>query len=243
MLRLLLASIPGLLLASCTVYVPMQPTMPLVQESKQIELAANVHLSPRLEATASYSPAPHVVLTGAGTVGILAGRRDYLRTRQGEIGVGGYWTMGQNGLLSAIGGAGMASTNRQFCAWGCDQFQAKQYKVFGQVGAAWELPSKTIGLTYRLARVQFEQVARDESLVPDFSTYRHELVLFNRYWLGQNEIWYLQSAAGVSISNLRAPRTENTSEIADRWFIAGIPSLLFSFGIVWQPHRLLPKVK
>ena len=55
------------LLASCTVYAPMQPTVSTVTQAGQLELTGSAQLSGRVEGTAVYSPPPHVLLAGGGT--------------------------------------------------------------------------------------------------------------------------------------------------------------------------------
>jgi hypothetical protein len=66
------------LLTSCTVYVPMQATMPLVQAKNQVEAGVSVQPSTRLEATAAYSPLAHCVVAGAGTVSFRTSPTQYL---------------------------------------------------------------------------------------------------------------------------------------------------------------------
>ena len=239
MSRLLPTYLTVFLLTSCSVYVPLQPTMPLVEESKQVEVVASLQPTMRLEVAGAYSPLPHMVVTGAGTVGLVTRGKEYLRTRQGEIGVGGYWKLGDNWLLSALGGAGSAATNRRYCAWGCSQLEGGHYKIFGQVGAAYEGRRKTSSLTYRLARVEYSRVKDGEVVLANFGTYRHELVLADRWQLGSNPAWFWQSTAGVSLSNLYSPSSKPTApqNQDDRWYAAGLPALLVSFGVGWQPQR------
>ena len=55
------------LLASCTVYAPMQPTVSTITQAGQLELTGSAQLSGRAEGTAVYSPLAHVLLAGGGT--------------------------------------------------------------------------------------------------------------------------------------------------------------------------------
>lgn len=228
----------GLILGGCTVYAPVQPTMPLLTEVGQAEIHAGIQLSGRLEAVGAYSPAPHMLLTGAGTVGVKTGGDTYLRTRQAEFGIGGYREFGTNGLLTVIGGGGLGVTRRRTCLWGCDDVQGRTSKLFGQVGAAWELPNSWLGLTYRLAYVEFYQVSQDAVGLTDFGSFRHEIMLFRRQWLFGSEQWFAQSTLGLSISSLRnsARSLAVPDRVADaRWEVAGVPTPLLSIGIGWQP--------
>jgi hypothetical protein len=239
MLHFLPAVVIALLLTGCTVYVPLQPIMPLVAEKGQLEATASLQFTGRLETTAAYSPAPHVVLTGAGTLGLWTKGKEYLRTRQGELGAGGYWTLGNQWLLSATGGVGTAHVNRRNCLFGCNELEGQYRKIFGQVGVAYEGWRKTSSFTYRLSNAQYSQVRDGEKLLAKFGTYRHELCLANRRPLGANPEWFWQSTAGVSFSSLNPPSKEYGAPLykSDRWFAAGIPALLFSFGVGWQPQR------
>ena len=83
----------GLLLfaaSSCTVYAPMQGTMPLLTAKGQAEFGASIQPIGRVEATAAYSPANHLLLTAGVTGCPKLGTKNFLVTRQYEVGVGGY---------------------------------------------------------------------------------------------------------------------------------------------------------
>ena len=225
----------GLALTSCTVYAPMTPTMPLVEESGQLEVTASVQPSARVEATAAYSPLAHVVLTGSGSLGLNLGGRQYLRTQQGELGIGRYWHLNDNWLMNATGGGGYAAVNRQNCIWGCEQRQGQYRKLFGQVGIARIGSFGAASLTYRLSRLHYTEVASSGRAIPDFSTYRHELALALRQRLGWSNAWFWQYTMGVSLSNLQAPGDQDSASQTDRWFSAGVPTPFLGIGIGWQP--------
>ncbi|MBD2715882.1 hypothetical protein KBK19_12630 [Microvirga sp. STR05] len=213
----------------------MTPTMPLVEESGQLEVTASVQPSARLEAMAAYSPLNHVVLTGAGSVGLNLGGRQYLRTQQGELGIGGYWSLGNSWLVNAAGGGGLASVDRKTCVWGCDQRKGQYSKLFGQAGIAWIGVFGSASLTYRLSRLQYTGVTNEGNAISDFGTYRHELALATRRYLGWSDTWFWQYTMGVSLSNLKAPGELDSAAQTDRWFSAGVPTPFLGIGIGWQP--------
>ncbi|WP_375437870.1 hypothetical protein [uncultured Hymenobacter sp.] len=224
-------------ITGCTVYVPMQSTMPLIKRQGQFEVAASVHPSISVETSGAYSPLPHVVLTGAGQIGFNPDKDYYVRNRQGELGMGGYWNIGENWLLNATAGGDYATTDRQDGLLGGEHKRGRYSKVFGQLGTAYELPFNTYSLTYRVEHVSFSKLIRSGRLVPNFGSYSHQLVLNNRRRLGQNENWYLQSAVGLSSSNLEPPSQSKQNEtLSDQWFAAGIPAVILSIGVVWQPQ-------
>ncbi|UOQ67009.1 hypothetical protein [Hymenobacter volaticus] len=224
-------------LTGCTVYVPMQSSMPLLERQGQLEVAASMNPSVLVETVGAYSPLPHVVVTGAGKVGLNTGGGHYIRNRQGELGMGGYWNIGENWLLNATAGGGYATTNRQDSFLGGGHMQGQYSKLFGQIGAACELPFSTYSLTYRVDHASFSKLMSSGQPVSNIDNYRHQLVLNNRRRLGQNESWYLQSSIGLSSSNLDSPDYSNQNEtLDDQWSTTGIPAVILSIGVVWQPQ-------
>lgn len=248
----LLLQVGGVLLlqslAGCCAYAPLQPTMPVLTQAGQAEAQASLQPTLRLEAQGAYSPAPHVVVAGAGTVGLQTTGDGFLRTQQGELSGGGYWNIGRRGLISLLGGGGQGTTRRRYCVWGCDDKRAYITKLFGQAGVAWEIPRGWQGITYRVAQLQYSQVLNDGLPVADFPVFRHELLVFQRRRLGISDAWFVQTTAGVSFSNLRAPSTDDPNvwppPSHDRWFTAGLPALMLSLGVSWQPplRRSAPAV-
>ncbi|MDF7809970.1 hypothetical protein [Hymenobacter sp. YC55] len=227
-------------ITGCTVYVPMQSTMPLIERQGQLEVAASMHPAVLVETVGAYSPLPHVLLTGAGKIGLNTGGDHYVRHRQAELGMGGYWNIGENWLLNATAGGGYAMTNRQDGLLGGEYKRGRYSKAFGQIGTACELPFSTYSLTYRVDRVSFSGLANRKGAIPNMGSYRHQLVVNNRRRLGQNESWYLQSSIGLSSSNLEPSSSANRTEtLDDQWFAAGIPAVILGIGVVWQPQQPL----
>jgi hypothetical protein len=241
------ASMLALLLAtSCTVYAPMQPLMPLVSQRGQLEVGANSQFTGRLEATAAYSPLRRVVLTGALTVAPKLGQEYFLVTRQYEIGAGLYQTVGQNWLLSAIGGYGQAYCHRGYVDAGFfgpgtySEYEAGYTKWFGQVGFAHTESIATQGITYRLVKVDFNYLNSSEyGPLPLPSMLRHELAYFVRANIAQR--WKLTFATGFSVSStpkldndLGYPTYGRPEYHANRNLL---PAYFMSLGLLFQPER------
>jgi hypothetical protein len=222
------------LLTSCTVYVPMQATMPLVRAKNQVEAGISVQPSTRLEATAAYSPLAHCVVAGAGTIAFRTSPKQYLITRQGEASLGGYWTIAPGWLLSTLAGGGYAYVDRHLSS---EHYSGSYGKVFGQVGAAYLTEHGSLSMTYRLAQVYYYNIQTDGSLLDNFQTQRHELLLASRYYFGFAPSWQLQTTVGVSASSLQSPSSGGSPDNDNRWFAAGIPVPVASIGVVWQPRR------
>lgn len=225
----------AVLLTSCTVYVPMQATMPLVRAKNQIEAGASLQPSTRLEGTVAYSPLAHCVVAGAGTIAFRTGQKQYLITRQGEASLGGYWNLAPNWLLSTLAGGGYAYADRQYSFLGSEHYSGSYGKAFGQVGAAYLTEQGSLSMTYRLAQVYYSHVQTDTGPLASFQTQRHELLLASRHYLGFAPNWQLQMAVGVSASSLQPPSSGGSPDDDGRWFAAGIPALVTSIGVVWQP--------
>lgn len=219
----------------CTVYAPMQPSMPLVQQRGQAEASASLQPSARLEATAAYSPLAHCVVTGAGTLAVRLGQVNYLITRQAEVGVGGYWHLGPSLLLSTLAGGGYAYTERQFTFLGTDRYAGTYAKAFGQAGIAYIGGINNLSLSYRLAHLRYGEVQTSIGPLPAFQTQRHEVLLAARRPMGLIGSWFWQCAIGISFSSLQPPQGSSSRADRDRWFAAGPPVPLYSLGIVWQP--------
>lgn len=240
MKHLLLTSLIILGLSGCALYVPTTAVMPLVKARQEAELTALVHPSGRLEVKAAYSPLSHVVISGTGIVGLWTRGEQYLRTGQGELGLGGYWLLGRNEswLLSTTAGAGLARVRRRDCLIGCSELQGRYGKGFGQAGLAYVGGQVSTSLTYRLSRVQFSQVLDEVRPIADFGLFRHDLTLAVRYPLSVDNAWYTQFAMGSSFSSRQPPNDSQPagSPPYQQWYAGGVPALVMSFGIGWQPR-------
>jgi hypothetical protein len=195
----------ALLASGCTVYVPMQPVMPLVSRRGELEAGASGQLTGRLEATAAYAPLRRVVLTAALTAAPRLGREYFLVTRQAELGAGTYQPLGDDWLLSATGGYGQAYCHRGYVDLGVfgpgnySDYTARYHKYFGQIGLARVGATQSIGFTYRLVKVHFSYLDDTEyGPLPLPGMLRHELAYFGRF--AARKRWQLTFTSGFSVS-------------------------------------------
>jgi hypothetical protein len=208
MRKLLYSNLLGsvlLLATSCTVYAPMQPVMPTVSQRGQFEAGASAQFTGRLEATAAYSPLRRALLTGALTAAPKLGTERFLMTRQAKLGAGAYQPLGGNWLLSATGGYGLAYCHRGYVDLGIfgpgtySEYTAGYHKYFGQVGLAHLGALGSVGLTYRLSKINFSYLNDSEyGPLPLPDMLRHELAYFVR--LDTSKRWQLAFTTGVSVS-------------------------------------------
>lgn len=239
-----------LLAASCTVYAPMQPVMPLVSQRGQVEAGASVQVLGRVEATGSYSPIQHVVLTGGLTGSPRLGEEHFLTTAQYEVGAGFYQPLGQYWLLSGLGGLGHAYCHRGYVDLGVfgpgtySEYEARYAKYFGQVGVARLGPYAEVSFTYRLVKVNFDYLNDSaHGPLPLSEMLRHELAGAIRVKL--TEPWRLTFTAGTSVSgtpklddNLSYSTYGRSAYHANRNLL---PAFLASIGVVYllkpAPHK------
>jgi hypothetical protein len=230
---------------SCTVYAPMQPTVPLLRQEGEAEISASVQVNGRVEATGAYSPLPGVMLTGGAIGSAKLGVRNFLATRQYELGAGLYHPLGQRWLLSGLGGYGQAYSNRGYVDLGLfgpgtfSEYKASYHKYFGQVGIANSQPNYGYGFTYRFTQVRFGSLVDQElGSLPLKQMLRHEVLFFTRHGLGTAAVsrWQLQIACGLSVSGtpkLKEDTGYSTHKAAYHANRNLLPAFLGSMGVVY----------
>lgn len=232
--------------SSCTVYAPMQPTMPLVAAAGQAEAAASLQPNGRLEMTAAYSPAPHLLLTAAGTVCPKLGTSNFLVTRQYELGVGGYLPLGSVWLLNGLGGFGQAVNNRGYkdlafiFSLTYSEYNARYNKLFAQIGIARIGANNSVGFTYRLAQVNFSSLVDTKvGELPLPHMLRHEALFFVRHKLGSGSHWESQATVGLSVSSTpRRDDSQGSPTYGAAEYQANrnlLPAFYTSLGIIYHP--------
>lgn len=245
--HLLLPGVLSLLATTgCTVYAPMQPRMPLVRQRGQLETGASIQPLGRVEATAAYSPAAHVVVAGGLTGAARLADQHFLATRQFELGAGLYQPLGPRWLLSSLGGYGQAYAHRGYVDLGIltsgtySEYTASYDKYYLQVGLAKVLNDFSQSYTYRLVRVRFDYLV-DSRLgpLPLSAMTRHELMAAYRYRLGNQALprWEFTYGGGVSVAS--TPRLDDhnaypASYEANRNLLS---AFVASFGVVFWPGR------
>lgn len=235
----------------CTVYAPMQPTMPLLRAAGQAEGTLSVQPNGRVEATAAYAPARHLLLMGGGTVCPKLGTNTFLASRQYELGGGGYLPLGESWLVNGLAGFGQAVNSRGYSdlpiVYGSthSEYHARYGKLFAQAGAAKLLDNRSFGFTYRLTQVRFATLT-DAQLgeLPLDRMLRHEGLFFMRSSWGERRRgrWETLVTAGLSVSS--TPRRDdgvNFPSYGAAEYQANrnlLPAFLVSIGVVYQPNWL-----
>lgn len=232
--------------SSCTVYAPIQPTMPLVAAVGQAEAAASLQPNGRLELSAAYSPVPHLLLTAAGTVCPKLGTSNFLVTRQYELGVGGYLPLGSAWLLNGLGGFGQAVNNRGYKDLGIifsstySEYNARYNKLFAQIGIARMGANNSIGFTYRLVQVRFSSLTDTKiGALPLPYMLRHEALFFVRHDLGSGNHWESQATIGLSFSSTaRRDDSQDYPTYGAAEYQANrnlLPAFYTSLGVIYHP--------
>lgn len=235
--RHLLFLLPALL-AGCTVYAPMQPTLPQVRAKGETDLAASLQPTGRLEATAAYSPLPHVVVLGSLTGAPRLGEQVFLTTAQYEVGAGFYQPLG-SWLVGAQVGGGQAYVHRRYeqLFGGYRESEASYGKLFGQAGVAYQGIFRSLSLTYRLTRVQFGYVRdADFGPLPLREMLRHEVALGSRVALSGSRRWQLVGTGGVSVATDSQPDGYSYS-VSSRIHNQLGPAFFLSLGVAYRPGR------
>lgn len=224
------------LLASCTVYAPMQPTLPLLTERGQADFGASIQPNGRLEATAAYSPWERVVVLGGLTGLPRLGEHNFLATAQYEVGAGGYQLLG-NWLLGAQLGYGQAYSHRGFeqVLGGYREYEASYQKQFVQAGVAYQGILRGVSLTYRLTQVQFSYLTDAQyGPVPLGHMLRHELAVGSRAALFGSERWQLAGTGGFSLAADPYDNTVGSPPGTGRASNVLTPALFMSLGVVYR---------
>ncbi|GGG52260.1 hypothetical protein [Hymenobacter glacieicola] len=226
---------------SCSVYAPLQPGAPLVHKQGEAEVAASAYLTGRLEASAAYSPAKHVIVRAAG--GLRSDGRDsaYFRIRQLEVGAGTYQYIDEQWLIGGMLGYGQGRSSRRYRddfesvfrnSVPTNEYAAHFHKLFGEAYVANDAGWTTFGGACRVSRVQFATLTNRGNPIPLHHMVRVEPMLFMRFG-GQGRVPWLQGQVATSVSWSPNSRAANTST-AIRDTREG--RLFTSFGLVIYPH-------
>lgn len=237
------------LLTGCSVYAPMQPTASGIRAQGQAEISGSIQPTGRVEGGITYSPRPHLLVSGAGTFRPKTGDTRYMATQQLELGVGTYWTLGSHLVVTGLGGAGLGSSQKGFVEVPVPlvsdgpryaRYEARYGKAFGQLGLHYDFRGGAIGAAYRLTGVGFSHLTYSDThtalAIPLRHMVRHEPMLYGRLDLSraQPQRWQLQGTVGMSVTP--GFRSSDTYEVgtyeANR---TRLPSLYTSLGVVFRP--------
>lgn len=235
-------------LSSCSVYAPMLPAAPQIRDKGQVEVQGTTFLNGRWEAGATYSPVKYLLVRAAGGIKIDDRDTTYFRIRQYEVGVGGYYPLGNRWLLSGLGGYGQARSSRgyfdvgPFIAVGEDvALKARYHKLYGEASASYRAPWVTMGITYRLTRVTFSSLTYDSQPLDLHHMTRMEPMLFCRFGREDGVLPWLRMQASVGGSN-EGRRKYDPNESYERSLIKKGRGFV-ALSVIVLPHLFVQKSK
>lgn len=245
---ILSASATTLLLgaSSCSVYVPLQPSAPMLRNKGESEAAANLYLSGRLEGSVAYSPAKHVLVRAAG--GFQPNNKDSVNFHisQFEVGVGTYRSLSDRWLVGAMGGYGRGQSVRRFTTNSFEysgpdpsiryNYSARFHKPYGEAFVAYENEWGTLGMAYRLSQVHFSSLTNNGSPVDLRRMTRSEPMLFMRF--GNRTRFLPWGQFQLAFSTSWSPDYEKSVPIEEHRQYIKEPRVFTSVGFVVYPHRL-----
>lgn len=229
-----------MLLTGCSVYAPLQPGAPLVHEKGEAEVVGSGYLSGRVEGSAAYSPARHVVVRAAGGLRSFGDSSNF-RIRQAEIGAGTYRYLREQWLVGGMAGAGFGRSQRRYRndfenifqdSLLTNKYAARFHTLFAEAYIANDAGWTTFGLSCRLSQVRFTSLTNRNEPIPLRRMTRLEPMLFMRFG-GQGRLPWLQGQLATSLSFAADGRTQSPNQ-AIRDTKEG--RLFTSFGLVVYPH-------
>ncbi|WP_331147660.1 hypothetical protein [Hymenobacter sp.] len=143
----------------------MLPAAPQIRNKGEVEVQGTTFLNGRWEVGATYSPIKHLLVRAAG--GIKTDDRDttYFRIRQYEVGVGGYYPLGNHWLISGLGGYGQARSSSGYSDYNDLLNQTRRvdlyacyHRLYGEAAVSYWTRRATMGFSYRLSRVAFSSL-------------------------------------------------------------------------------------
>ena len=190
-----LAGLIGGVLSGCSLYVPMLPAAPQIRDKGQVEVHGTSFLNRRWEAGATYSPAKYVLVRAAGGIRTSPGQdvdsARYERSRQYELGAGGYLPIGQDGLISGLIGLGQGRSAIGYWDDGLsrsrfyNEYRMRYNRPFGELAASYYLPGNrsgfTLGVVYRLNSLAFGELTHNGQPVALRRLTRQEAMVFFRF--------------------------------------------------------------
>lgn len=232
--------------SSCSVYVPLQPSTPMLRTKGESELAANLYLSGRLEGSVAYSPARHVIVRAAG--GLQPNNEDSVNfhIRQFELGVGTYHSLSDRWLVGVMGGYGRGQGSRRFTEnefeyFGPDSvirynYSARFQKLYGEAFVAYEDEWGTMGIAYRLSQVHFSSLTNNSAPVDLRRMTRSEPMVFMRF--GNRTGFLPWGQFQLAVSTSWSPDYEKRVPIEEHRAYIKESRIFTSVGFVLYPHRL-----
>jgi hypothetical protein len=227
------------------VYVPLQPSTPLLRNKGESEAAASLYLSGRLEGSVAYSPVRHVVVRAAGGLRPQNDDSTHFRIQQFELGAGTYWPLSERWLVGALGGYGRGQSSRRFTRSDFNfsypdttirfNYAARFHKLYGEAFVAYEGQWATVGAAYRLSQVRFSSLTNNGLPVGMRRMIRSEPMLFMRFGNRTGFLPWGQFQLAVSTSSSPGYRANTPAEVKLDDIKQG--RVFTSIGFVIYPHR------
>jgi hypothetical protein len=245
---------------ACSVYVPMQAAAPAVRQKGEAEVAASWSLTNRLEASATYSPLPHLLVRAAfSTKGSRPSPGDstaYARLNQTEVALGTYWPLGPYWLVGGLVSTGQARPDALFRGDGgslhgvvyansepLHRFEGSYRKHSAELYAQCQ-PSHWVsfGLAGRLVQTRLTGVTDRGVPVLAAPSWRAEPMVFVRFWprVTQPGLVHVQVAMGASRTLGYDELTAGDANDPARQFKLGRGYTSVSIALyphVWWQHR------
>ena len=199
-LRCLGCLLLGLAASGCSVYVPMQGAAPNIRRQGELEVSGSWSLTNRLEAAATYSPLPHLLVrVAASSKGSRPNSGDstaYAHVGQYELALGTYWPLGPNWLVGGLVGTGQAHPDALFRGDGgslqgfvlinrdpLHRFEGSYRKHSAELYAVWQPgPRVGFGVSGRLVQTRLTNVTDLGAPVAAAPSWRAEPMFFARFW-------------------------------------------------------------
>lgn len=213
----------GLAASSCSVYAPMLPVAPQIREKGQAEVQGTSFLNGRWEVGATYSPVRNLLVRATGSWKNPGQDTSFYRSRQFEVGAGGYLPLSKRWLLTGLAGYGRARSTRSYYSFslltydGPHEYRSRYHKVFGEVSGSYRAESEwvTLGAAYRLTQVRFEQLTFDGVPLHLRSMLRAEPLLFARFGNEESPLRWLQIQAAVGATSIPGYHPSYNTEPAE----------------------------
>jgi len=242
---LLFVAVVQLSISSCTVYTPLQPTLPSIRNAGELEVRASVQPTLRGDASIAYSPAKHFLVSAAGGLRPQSNMPDssLYRASLAEIGLGTYWPLGEYWTLHGLGGFGWGQADRNLSngfifASHANMFSRYQTQ-FLQVGTMLHYRRLKLGLGYRFTRVSFQELRSTNLDLPLENQLRHEPFLTARIELGRQAVrhWQLELSTALSVAQRGQSTTaDNYTPTESLMNMNRAGAGLLGFGIVYWLH-------
>jgi hypothetical protein len=240
------------LLGGCTVYVPMQGAAPAIRAKGEVEVTGSWALTNRVDASATYSPASHLLVRAATSA--KGGRpnladSNYLQNNQYELGLGTYWPLGEQWLVGGLASFGQAHSQARYIDDGGiklfngvqaveHQFDAIYAKYSGEAYVSYQ-PSEVVslGFSYRLVQLRLTDVTDVSVPVAAAPILRSEPMFFVRLRpaLSQGVLQLQVAVGGSGAFRYQLPEVAGQDDPARQFTLS---RSYVSVGLACYPHLL-----